>query len=143
MEICLITLNYLQIKSAVLLCSECTCMYLEACISKISVVFFCSHLEYCKNKLHTNCHWLRSVSLDLFVQCKLCKPCPDKCHKETDICIWHKQQGCSHADCGHYIPLERRGLSCDHAADTAPSFSREKLQPWTEVSVYTIQYPGN
>lgn len=92
-----------------------------------------SYLGLCRTTLHNSCQWLKSVSWNVSVQCPLCKPCPDKCLKKTDICIWHKQQGCRHPDCGHHISLIDFAASCKYSVHDAPSFCQGKLDPWTQA----------
>ena len=101
----------------------------------VLVVMFvhCSHLERYRTRLSVTCQWLRSVTMELFVKCQLCEPCPDKCPDETNICILHKKEGCSHFDCGHYIPLRSFGLSRKHSVHAVPYYHAEKLDPWFQV----------
>ena len=98
----------------------------------VAMFVLCSHLKHCWTRLSVTCPWLRSVTMELFVKCQLCEPCPDKCPEESNICILHKKEGCSHFDCGHYIPLKSRGLSCEHSVDAVP-YPAEKLDPWFQV----------
>ncbi|RMX40196.1 hypothetical protein pdam_00016538 [Pocillopora damicornis] len=90
-------------------------------------------LERCRTRLSVTCPWLRSSTMELYVKCQLCEPCPDKCRDVTNICILHKEKGCSHFDCGHYIPLGSSGLSCEHSVDAVPDYPREKLDPWVQA----------
>ena len=71
--------------------------------------------------------------MELFLKCQLCEPCPDECRDGTNICLLHKEEGCSHFDCGHYIPLGSFGLSCEHSVDAVPYYPAEKLNPWVQV----------
>ena len=71
--------------------------------------------------------------MELFLKCQLCEPCPDECRDGTNICLLHKEEGCSHFDCGHYIPLRSFGLSCEHSVDAVPHYPAEKLDPWVQV----------
>ena len=79
----------------------------------VAMFVHCSHLEVCGTKLSVTCPWLRSSTMELYVKCQLCEPCLDKCRDGTNICILHKEKGCSDFDCGHYIPLSSSGLSCE------------------------------
>ena len=93
----------------------------------------CSHLESCETAPGSTCHWLRSVTMEVCVKCQLCKPCPDKCRDGTNICKLHKEKGCIHFDCGHYIPLRSFGLSCEYSVDAVPDYPAENLNPWVKV----------
>ena len=110
------------------------------CCNKTDQVFFffwiCffSHLEHCRTKLRSTCQWLKSLSSELFVQCTLWKPCPNKCGEKPGICILHNQRGCGHFDCGHYISLRSTTKDCEFFTHDAPFFCQEKLDPWTQVS---------
>ena len=99
----------------------------------VAMFVHCSHLERCRTRLSITCPWLRSVTMELFVKCQLCEPCPDKCRDRTNICILHKEESCSHFDCGHYIPLKSFGLSCEHSVDAVPDYPAEQLDPWVQV----------
>ena len=99
----------------------------------VAMFVHCSLLERCRTRLSVTCPWLRSSTMELYVKCQLCEPCPDKCRDVTNICILHKEKGCSHFDCGHYIPLGSSGLSCEHSVDAVPDYPREKLDPWVQV----------
>ena len=99
----------------------------------VAMFVHCSLLERCRSRLSVTCPWLRSSTMELYVKCQLCEPCPDKCRDVTNICILHKEKGCSHFDCGHYIPLGSSGLSCEHSVDAVPDYPREKLDPWVQV----------
>ena len=110
----------------------------HACVIRVvdvlvAMFVHCSHLEHCRTRLSITCPWLRSVTMELFVKCQLCEPCPDKCRARTNICIFHKEEGCSHFDCGHYIPLRSFSLSCEHTVDAVPYYRAEKLEPWAQV----------
>ena len=110
----------------------------HACVMRVvdvlvAMFVHCSHLERCRTRLSVTCSWLRSVTMQLFLKCQLCEPCPDKCRGGTNICILHKEEGCSHFDCGHYIPLRSFGLSCEHSVDAVPHYPAEKLDPWVQV----------
>ena len=99
----------------------------------VAMFVLCSHLERCRARLSATCQWLGSVTMELYVKCQLCEPCPDKCRDGTNICILHKVEGCFHFDCGHYIPLRSFGLTCEHSVDAVPDFPAEKLDPWAQV----------
>ena len=110
----------------------------HACVIRVveilvAMFVLCSHLERCKTRLSSTCQWLRSVTMKLSVKCSLCDLCPDKCRDRSNICILHKKEGCSHFDCGHYIPLGSSGLSCEHSVYAVPDYPREKLDPWVQV----------
>ena len=110
----------------------------HACVIRVvdvlSAMFVhCSHLEGCKTGLNSTCQWLGAVTMELCVKCQLCEPCPDKCRGGTNICMLHKEEGCSHFDCGHYIPLRSFDLSCEHSVDAVPYYPAEKLDPWVQV----------
>ena len=110
----------------------------HACVIRVvdvlvAMFVHCSHLERCRIRLSITCLWLRSVTMELFVKCQLCEPCPDKCRDRTNICILHKEESCSHFDCGHYIPLKSFGLSCEHSVDAVPDYPAEQLDPWVQV----------
>ena len=98
----------------------------------VAMFVHCSLLEHCRTWLSVTCPWLRSATMELYVKCQLCEPCPDKCRDGTNICILHKEKGCSDFDCGHYIPLSSSGLSCEHTVDAVPD-PGEKLDPWVQV----------
>ena len=91
-----------------------------------------SLLERCRARLSVTCQWLRSATMELYVKCQLCEPCPDKCRDGTNICLLHKEKGCTHVECGHYIPLSSSGLSCEHSAYAVPDPAK-KLDPWVQV----------
>ena len=99
----------------------------------VAMDVLCSHLERFRIRLGVTCQWLGSVSMELYVKCQLCEPCPDKCRNGTSTCILHKVEGCSQFDCGHYIPLRSSGLSCEYTVDAVPNFPAEKLDPWVKV----------
>ena len=110
----------------------------HACVIRVvdvlvAMFVHCSHLERCRTRLSITCPWLRSATMELFVKCQLCEPCPDKCRDRTNICILHKEESCSHFDCGHYIPLKSFGLSCEHSVDAVPYYPAEELDPWVQV----------
>ena len=69
----------------------------HACVIRVVDVFVamfvhCSHLERCRTRLSVTCPWLRSVTMELFVKCQLCEPCPDKCRARTNICIFQTKR---------------------------------------------------
>ena len=99
----------------------------------VAMFVHCSHLEHFRTRQSVTCLWLRSVTMELNVKCQLCEPCPDRCLDGTNVCILHKEKGCSHFDCGHYIPLRSFGLSCEHSVDAVPYYPVEKLDPWVQV----------
>ena len=99
----------------------------------VATFVHCSLLERCRARLSVTCPWLRSVTMELFVKCQLCEPCPDKCRDGTNICILHKEKGCSHFDCGDYIPLRSFGLVCEHSVDAVPYYPAEELGRWVQV----------
>ena len=98
----------------------------------VAMFVHCSLLERCRTRLSVSCPWLRSATMELYVKCQLCEPCPYKCRDGTNICIFHKEKGCSHFDCGHYILLSSSGLSCEYTVDAVPD-PGEKLDPWVQV----------
>ena len=99
----------------------------------VAIFVHCSLLKRCRTRLSVTCPWLRSVTMELYVKCQLCEPCPDRCLDGTNVCILHKEKGCSHFDCGHYIPLRSFGLSCEHSVYAVPYYPAEKLDPWFQV----------
>ena len=104
------------------------------CVHLMSLLFvLCSHLERCRTRFSAKCPWLQSVTMELFVKCELCKPCPDKCCSRTNICILHKKEGCPDFDCSHYIPLRKLDLSCEHSVDAVPDYPVKELDPWLRV----------
>ena len=76
------------------------------------------------------CHWLRSVSWDLCVQCRLC---PGKVDSSTGNCIWHDTKGCLHDDCAHYIPLKSHKFYCPDAKGDESFLLEENFEPWVQV----------
>ena len=98
----------------------------------VAMSVHCSLLELCRTRLSYIYLWLQSATMELHVKCQLCKPCPDKCRNGTNICLLHKEKGCTHFDCRHYIPLSSSGLSCEYSAYAVPD-PGEKLDPWIQV----------
>ena len=91
---------------------------------------FCSCLEKSLKNLRTECHWLTSMSWDLCARCDLC---PGKVD-ENGLCHWHKKTECSHADCAHYISLERSPLCCRYVVGDCCLLPQDSFQPWIQVN---------
>ena len=74
-------------------------------------------------KLQRECHWLESMSVELCARCTVCVG------REIEPCARHEDSFCRHHDCGHYIPLDGRGLCCKpgQMLDTKP------LKPWIKA----------
>lgn len=75
-------------------------------------------------------YWLRSVSWELCVQCRLC---PGKVVSNTGNCIRHDTKGCLHDDCAHYIPLKSGRFYCPHAKGDDPFLPEGNFDLWVQV----------
>ncbi|XP_078353415.1 uncharacterized protein LOC144638111 isoform X1 [Oculina patagonica] len=89
-----------------------------------------SYLKNSLEKMREECHWLRSLSWKLCVQCRLCA---GKIDSNTGNCIWHDTNGCLHDDCAHYISLKTRPFHCPDAKGNDPFLPEEKLYPWIQA----------
>ena len=60
---------------------------------------------------------------------ELCARCTVCVGREIEPCARHEDSFCRHHDCGHYIPLDGRGLCCKpgQMLDTKP------LTPWIKA----------
>lgn len=95
---------------------------------------FCSVLEKRLTELHSECHWVQSVSWQLCGQCTL--PCLRKAlNTRTGKCLWHSEQGCSHDDCAHYIPVTTSPFHCPDARGT---YDLQVTPTWIHVSANYI-----
>lgn len=80
--------------------------------------------------MREECHWLRSLSWELCVQCRLCA---GKVDSNTGNCVWHDTNGCVHDDCAHYMSLKSYPLHCPDAKGQDPFLPEENFQPWIQV----------
>ena len=74
-------------------------------------------------KLQRECHWLESMSVELCARCTICVG------TKTEPCTRHEERSCRHHDCGHYIPLDGRGLCCK----PGQMLDKKPLKPWIKA----------
>ena len=83
----------------------------------------CSQLNTFLEKLQRECHWLESMSVELCARCTIC------IGTETDPCARHEKRFCRNHDCGHFIPLDGRGLCCKPGR----MLEKKPLKPWIKA----------
>lgn len=98
------------------------------------ILLFPSCLERSLETVREECHWLRSVSWDLCVQCRLC---PGKVDPNTGNCIWHDTEGCLHDDCAHYIPLKSCKFYCPDTKGDESFLHEENFESWVQVGKFS------